>query len=311
MLAELERVGKNPPVRAQPGIFAVGTSDHWYAELDLNPNATADTLAVALAELQGPESPIVAANVVVALRPELWRTLAPDVAPAGVSSFAPVGGRGCSMPATQHDGWIWCAGGSRDVVFDGAISAVRRLEGIASVVSEVTGWAYQRDRDLTGFIDGTENPPRTEAPGVALVGEGPGTGTSVLLVQQWEHLPSFAALEVEEQEAVIGRTKRDSIELVGDAMPADSHVSRTVVEEDGEELAIYRRNTAWGGPTRHGTVVVGFCGSQRPLQVMLERMAGIPDGVRDALTRHTVPLTGAYYVVPSLDDLARLLPPAD
>ena len=90
-------------------------------------------------------------------------------------------------------------------------------------------------------------------------------------------------------------------------MPADSHVSRTVVEEGGEELEIYRRNTAYGGPTEHGTMFVAFCREQRPFDVMLRRMTGVDDGVRDALTRHTEPLSGAYYVAPSLPALSRLI----
>jgi putative iron-dependent peroxidase len=241
----------------------------------------------------------------------LWASVAPDAAPPGVRSFAPIEAADFSMPATQHDAWIWIAGASRDIVFDGALAAIRSLDGVASVATEVTGFGYQRNRDLTGFIDGTENPSAVEAPAVAVEQEGLGAGAAVLLVQQWEHLTSFATLSTKEQEGVIGRTKDKSIELEEDEMPIDSHVSRNVVEEDGEELAIYRRNTAWGGPTYHGTMFVGFCRSQHPLQIMLERMAGVPDGTRDALTRFSVPITGAYYVVPALDALARLLPPEE
>jgi len=160
-------------------------------------------------------------------------------------------------------------------------------------------------------IPAAAHSPAVEAPAVASVGDGSAQGASVVLVQQWEHLPTFAALSPTQQEAVIGRTLDESIELEGDDAPADSHVARTVVEEGAEELAIYRRNTAWGGPTRHGTMFVGFCATQHPLQVMLERMAGLPDGVRDALTRHAVALTGAYYVAPALEALARFLPPEE
>jgi putative iron-dependent peroxidase len=126
-------------------------------------------------------------------------------------------------------------------------------------------------------------------------------------VQQWRHLPSWETLAVAEQELVIGRTKDDSTELADDVMPADSHVSRTVVEQDGEELEVYRRNTAYGDATDHGTVFVAFCATQRPLALMLERMAGHGDGIRDALTRHTQALTGAYYVAPSATSLLHLL----
>jgi porphyrinogen peroxidase len=295
----------------QPGIFAFGCVEHCYVEFDLDAARDLARLAAALAALHGPHTPLVATNAVVALRPELWMAVAADSAPPDVRSFTPITGGDAAMPATQHDAWVWISGASRDTVFDSALRAIRGLEGVASPATEVTGWAYRRNRDLTGFIDGTENPPAVEAPAVASVGDGSAQGASVVLVQQWEHLPTFAALSQTEQEAVIGRTLDESLELEGDDARADSHVARTVVEEGGEELAIYRRNTAWGGPTRHGTMFVGFCATQHPLQVMLERMAGVPDGVRDALTRHAVALTGAYYVAPALEALARFLPPEE
>jgi putative iron-dependent peroxidase len=296
-------------LQPQPGIFAFGTIEHCYVEFDLAPNREPRDLASALAALHGPGTPLVATNAVVGLRPELWASVAPDAALSGVRSFGGIEARDFSMPATQHDAWIWTAGASRDIVFDSTLAAIRSLDGVAAVATEVTGFGYQRNRDLTGFIDGTENPSTVEAPGVAVEQDGPGAGAAVLLVQQWEHLTSFANLSTKEQEGVIGRTKDKSIQLEDDEMPIDSHVARNVVEEDGEELAIYRRNTAWGGPTYHGTMFVGFCRSQHPLQIMLERMAGLPDGTRDALTRYSVPITGAYYVVPSLNALLGLLPP--
>lgn len=291
----------------QPGIFGLGTVEHCYVELDLTGDDGRD-LAVALAGLSGPETTVAGVSVVVAFRPELWAAIAPHDSPPGVRSFVAIESNGVRMPSTQHDAWLWVAGGSRDAVFDSTLRVVRQVEALATVATEVTGWIYEHDRDLTGFIDGTENPSMIEAPGVAAVGDGPGEGASVVLVQQWRHLPSFARLPVDAQEQVIGRSKADSVELSEDVMPPDSHVSRTVVEEGGEELDIYRRNTAYGGPTAHGTMFVAFCRDQHPFDMMLRRMAGAGDGVRDALTRHTEALTGAYYVAPSADALGRLLP---
>lgn len=293
----------------QPGIFALGVPEHCYVELDLVDGRRADDLVATLAALSGPETTVAGVGVVVAFRPELWEAVAPDDAPPGVRSFQRIEGAGMAMPATQHDAWLWVGGGTRDAVFDATLRVERQLHGLATTATEVTGWLYQHRRDLTGFIDGTENPAMTEAPGVAAVADGPGAGASVLLVQQWRHLTSFANLSVAEQERVIGRTKADSVELPEDVMPPDSHVARNVVEEDGEELHIYRRNTAYGGPTEHGTMFVGFCARQHPLEVMLGRMAGVGDGIRDALTRYTVPLTGAYYTVPAVEALQRRLPP--
>jgi porphyrinogen peroxidase len=94
------------------------------------------------------------------------------------------------------------------------------------------------------------------------------------------------------KERIIGRTKPASIEL--DPQPLDSHVARTDQEVFGN---IFRRNMPYGTVTNHGTMFVGFSADQRPLNSMLDSMAGVTDGVRDALTRYTRPLTGAYYFI--------------
>ncbi|HET9076656.1 MAG TPA: Dyp-type peroxidase [Acidimicrobiales bacterium] len=292
--------------RPQPGIFALGVPEHCYLELDLVDGADPAALVRCLAELSGPETTVGGLNVVVGVRPELWRRVSGSRGGPGPRSFRSVDGAGVRFPATQHDAWVWVAGGSRDAVFDAATRVLDAVAPVAAPASEVTGWLYRHRRDLTGFIDGTENPSMLEAADVAVAADG----SSVLLYQQWRHHRSWAQLSVEEQERVIGRSKADSVELADDVMPDDSHVSRNVVEEGGEELRIYRRNTAYGGPSDHGTVFVGFCAEQRPLQVMLERMAGVGDGIRDALTRHATALSGAYYLVPSVPALEGFLPGA-
>ena len=168
------------------------------------------------------------------------------------------------------------------------------------MAEETSSWPYRHDRDLTGFIDGTENPTLVEAPGVALVPDGrPAAGGTVLLLQKWVHdAPAWESLAEAEQERVIGRTKPDSIEL--DDKPEDSHVARTDQDTFGD---IFRRNMPYGTVTDHGTMFVGFCAEQGPLSTMLESMAGLTTGTRDALTLYTRPLTGAYYFIPSTEAL--------
>ena len=102
------------------------------------------------------------------------------------------------------------------------------------------------------------------------------------------------------QERVIGRTKAESEEL--DPKPPGSHASRTDQDVFGK---IFRRNVPYGTASDHGTIFVGFCAEQRPLARMLESMAGVTDGVRDALTRYTIPVTGSYYFVPSIEAVRR------
>jgi porphyrinogen peroxidase len=297
----------------QTGIFALGDASHTYLEFSVGAGIDSARFVQAVVDIHEPHTTVGGVNLVIGFRPELWRTVAPDDAPAELIGFnEPLrGARGYSMPATQSDAWLWIAGSSYDVVFDLARAAIVTLRPVAKVEREIVGWSYRHSRDLTGFEDGTENPSLMEAPEVATVADGaPGAGGSVLLVQQWRHLEDdWSALPQEKQELVIGRTKPDSIELPEDVMPVDAHVPRTTIEENGEELDIFRRNVAYGSVREHGTVFVGFGADQHRLDRMLRRMAGAEDGVRDALTTYSTPLTGAYYFVPSLRSLRRFATP--
>jgi putative iron-dependent peroxidase len=301
-------------VTTQPGIFALGTPEHCFLELDLAGGRDPADLVRALASLTGPLTTTGGVDVVVGFRPELWAASAQDGGPADAAGWTePLEGvRGYSMPATQHDAWVWIAGGDRTAVFDNARAVVQSLLFTADVGREVTGWLYRHDRDLTGFVDGTENPSLTDAPAVVAVPAGqPGAGSSVVLFQVWRHdTSSWEGLGQHGQELTMGRTKPDSVELPEDRMPPNAHVARTVLERDGEELDIFRRNVAYGGVTDHGTAFVGFAGEQYRLTEMLRRMAGATDGIRDRLTWYVTPLSGAYYTVPTVEALAAFAPPA-
>lgn len=244
-------------------------------------------------------------NYVLGFRPELWRAIAPGDAPAEVEGFNGdiQGKEKFAMPGTQHDALIWLSGSAYDVVFDMARAVMQALAGVASLGNETSSWPYRHDRDLTGFVDGTENPNLLDAPSAALLPEGaPGAAGTVLLLQKWKHKAAeWEALAVEEQEGIMGRTKRDSTEL--ENKRADSHVARTDQDEFGK---IFRRNMPYGTVDDHGTVFVGFSADQKRLARMLDSMAGLITGERDALTRYTEPLTGSYYFVPSVESLRRL-----
>lgn len=289
----------------QPGIFAVGTAAHCFLELSARPQASPRDLVRSLAAIEEPRTTVGGVNLVVGVRPSAWAQVAPEHLPLRAADFASpvVGPDGFTMPATQHDAWVWVSGAAPDLVFDVATGILAATRPVAELALEVTGWSYRHSRDLTGFEDGTENPSLDEAIGVVAVPPGePGEGSSVVLLQQWVHLAdAWTSLSEREQEEVIGRTKPDSVELADDVKPADSHVARTVLEVDGEELDIFRRNVPYGTVREHGTHFVGFSHDQTRLSRMLERMAGVGDGVRDALTRYTTPLSGSYYVVPAVE----------
>jgi putative iron-dependent peroxidase len=289
----------------QSGIFALGTASHAYLELDALLPSTAPDLVREVAALREPRTTMGGVNLVAGFRPELWREVARDDAPDGVTGFLEdlVGADEYTLPATQHDAVLWLSGSAYDVVFDTARAAIAALEAVGSVAEETSSWPYQHDRDLTGFIDGTENPTLIEARDVAVIPDGsPGAGGTILLLQKWSHdVRQWESLAPSDQERVIGRTKEDSVEL--DPRPDDSHVARTDQDDFGH---IFRRNMPYGTVTDHGTMFVGFSAEQRPLAAMLESMVGLEDGVRDALTSYTSALTGAYYFVPSTETLRRL-----
>jgi putative iron-dependent peroxidase len=289
----------------QSGIFALGTASHAYLEFDARGESEALELVTAVASLREPRTTMGGINLVAGFRPELWHEALPGDGPPDVIGFNRdlVGPDGYTMPATQHDAVLWLSGIAYDVIFDTARAVIAMLDPLAVVAEETSSWPYQHDRDLTGFIDGSENPDLIEARDVAVIADGsPGAGSSVLLLQRWTHdAPVWESLPVTEQEAVIGRTKAESVEL--DDKPPDSHVARNDQDQFGK---IFRRNMPYGTVTDHGTMFVGFSAEQARLREMLESMAGLTDGVRDALTKYTQPVTGAYYVVPSTESLRRV-----
>jgi porphyrinogen peroxidase len=289
----------------QTGIFALGTASHAYLELDLVAPSEAATAVARVASLREPRTTIGGVNLVAGFRPELWAAVAPDGAPRDVFGFNEplIGPTGYVLPATQHDVVVWLTGAAYDVVFDLSRAVVRELAGIAELAHEMVGWPYHHDLDLTGFIDGTENPTLVEATTVAVIPAGsPGEGGAILLLQQWEHdAMAWEALPVSSQEEVIGRRKSDSAEI--DPAPPTSHVARTDQDQFGK---IFRRNIAYGSLGTHGTIFVGFSAEQRILAAMLESMIGKGDGPADRLTAFAHALSGAYYVIPSADGLATL-----
>ena len=288
----------------QSGLFALGTASHAYLEFDARHREAPQELVGAVAALREPRTTMGGVNLVVGFRPELWRDLVPEETPRELEGFNRdlVGPDGYTIPATQHDAVLWISGSAYDIVFDMARAAIAALDGSAFVAEESSSWPYQHDRDLTGFIDGTENPSLVEAPEFAVIPDGiPGAGGTILLLQKWSHdATAWEALPVARQEQVIGRTKDESVEL--EDKPEESHVARTDQDQFGK---IFRRNTPYGTVTDHGTMFVGFSARQRPLTAMLENMAGVTDGIRDELTVYAKALTGAYYFVPSTQNLRR------
>ena len=295
----------------QPGIFAQGTRSHYHLEFDLRPDASAEAVRAALGGLREPPVTVGGSNLVVGFGADLARRLIPDDVPPDAQVFPGVSGPAGDVPSTPHDIWVWSHGTGEDVSLDIARAIHACLAPVATLGAEQPGFVYQDSRDLTGFIDGTENPPVEQAHEVAIVADGPGAGGSHVIAARFVHdLVAFHEQDLDAQQDTIGRTKPDSVEL--DPLPDTSHIGRVQIEEDGAELEIYRRSVPFGRVGEMGLFFIAFSADPSRYLKMLTAMYGTADdGLHDRLMDFTTPLSGAFYFAPSLDALDGILPGDD
>ena len=297
----------------QFGIFAQGTHAHHFLEFDLRPGVAPMDAIAAFRRLRTPDVSAGGVNLVIAFGADVWGSVADSRAPADLGAFQPIaGGDGRHAPATQHDAWLWISGAEPDVTWQSARAAAAAVSDVARVAAEQEAFTYLGGRDITGFIDGTANPPVRRAAGVALVPPGhAGEGGSHVLAMRWVHdLAAFNRLTVEEQQRVIGRTKADSVELSAVQKPPTAHIARVEMTVDGKELEIFRRSVPYGTSQEHGLYFVAFSAERARYDRMLARMFGTAaDGLHDRLTDFSHPVSGAYYFAPSLNALNELAGP--
>jgi len=255
---------------------------------------------------------------VVGIGSAVWDRLAGGPRPADLHPFAEIAGARHTAVSTAGDLLLHIRARRADLCFELAQRIVERLRGVAEIVDEVHGFKSFDERDLLGFVDGTENPVGTSAPAAALIGdEDPHfEGGSYVLVQRYVHdLPSWDVLAVEEQERVVGRTKLSDIELADDVKPANSHVAlTTIVGEDGEQRQILRYNMPFGriGEGEFGTYFVGYARSPDVLEQMLTNMfVGNPAGNYDRILDFSTATTGSLFFVPNVEMLEDLPPPVE
>lgn len=246
-------------------------------------------------------------GAVVAFGHDLWRDLSGGVGAEELKNFAPLG-RGLA-PATQHDVMIHILSLRHDVNFSVAQAALAAFSDALSIKEEIHGFRWVEDRDLSGFVDGTENPQgednRRE---VAVINEGVDAGGSYVFVQRWEHnLKQLNRMSPGDQEMIMGRTKEANEEIDGDERPATSHLSRVDLKENGKGLKIVRQSLPYGTASgAHGLYFIAYCARLHNIEQQLLNMFGETDGKRDGMLRFTKPVTGGYYFAPSLDKLLSL-----
>lgn len=228
--------------------------------------------------------------------------------PAELTSFTSLASGPRTMPATQADALVHINGDGADLCFELAHRLRTALGAAATVVEETHGFRYFDKRDLTGFIDGTENPAAEERAEVASVGDEDAAfaGGSYVLAQRYvHHLSRWAGKSDAEQERIIGRTKPDSVEL--DDKPNTAHISRVVIEENGEELEIVRHSMPYGCSDEHGLFFLAYCRTPSTFIKMLERMVGLGgDGEHDHLLDFVTPKSGHFFFAPSAAQLKTL-----
>ncbi|MFT5879077.1 MAG: putative iron-dependent peroxidase [Moritella sp.] len=245
-------------------------------------------------------------NIVIAFGTSACNTLLPELQLKPFHDFTTLRSpHGKVAAATQADVMFWIHSNGISTVLEQAVHIQNAISTIADNKLDISGFQYRENRDLIGFVDGTANPKEDARQLAALIPAGqPGEGGSYVLSQKWVHdLSRFNAMKVPEQEAVVGRTKEDDIELTGDAMPANSHVART----DIAGMKIYRRSSPFGNASEHGLYFLSFACEQQRFTTQLQRMYGITDGVTDRLIDFSDAVTGSYWFAPSQTELDKLL----
>jgi porphyrinogen peroxidase len=242
-----------------------------------------------------------------------WERLSGTDKPAGLHAFREIKAGSRHAVATPGDVLFHIRATRMDLCFELATQIMARLSGAVTVVDEVHGFRYFDDRDVIGFVDGTENPVGAAAARATLIGaEDPAfAGGSYVIVQKYLHdLAAWNSLPTEEQEKVIGRTKLADIELDDAVKPTRAHNALTTITVDGVEVKILRDNMPFGsvGDGEYGTYFIGYSRDPATIEQMLQNMfVGSPPGNYDRLLDFSRAVTGNLFFVPSqplLEDLA-------
>jgi porphyrinogen peroxidase len=248
-------------------------------------------------------------SVVTSIGSDAWDRLFSGPRPAELHPFIELDGPRHHAPSTPGDLLFHIRAESLDVCFELAAKLVEAMDAI-TVVDEVHGFRFFDNRDLLGFVDGTENPDGPVADSATQIGdEDPDfAGGCYVHVQKYVHdMSAWNSLSVTEQERVVGRTKLDDIELDDDEKPADSHLALNVIEDDeGNELKIVRHNMPFGeiGKGEFGTYFIGYSRTAAVTERMLSNMfIGDPPGNTDRILDFSTAVTGTMFFTPTVDFL--------
>ncbi|MFI6340275.1 Dyp-type peroxidase [Streptomyces sp. NPDC050535] len=241
---------------------------------------------------------------------DAWDRLFSGPRPQELHPFVELNGRRHRAPSTPGDLLFHFRADRMDLCFELARLIMERLDGAVALVDEIHGFKYFDERDLLGFVDGSENPDGQLAVDSVFVGEEDAEfeGGSYVIIQKYLHdMTAWNALPSNDQEKVIGRTKSANVELPDDVKPADSHVALNVItDDDGNELKIVRENMPFGtvGTSEFGTFFIGYARTPDVTEQMLRNMF-LGDGTapHDRILDFSTALTGCLFHVPTVDFL--------
>ncbi|MEI5664995.1 Dyp-type peroxidase [Bosea sp. CCNWLW174] len=253
-------------------------------------------------------------SCIVGIGHGLWNRLDPGRLPRELKPFTPIAGAVHDAPSTPGDLLFHIRSERPDLCFEFERLLLDSLGDCVTVVDEVSGFRYFDARDLLGFVDGTANPTGLDLPASALVGDEDAdfAGGSYVVIQKYLHdLKAWAQVPTPLQEAIIGRTKIDNVEIDDDDAPRKSHKSlATIVDADGNEHDILRDNMPFGRPGQRefGTYFIGYSRYLWVIETMLQRMyVGAPPGAYDRLLDFSTPHTGTTFFAPTRPTLEALV----
>jgi porphyrinogen peroxidase len=242
---------------------------------------------------------------IVGFGSDAWDKLFGSPRPAELHPFREIRSAGRHAVSTPGDILFHIRARRMDLCFELATQIMDSIGDAVSIEDEVHGFRYFEDRDVIGFVDGTENPRGDAAREAAIIGDEDSVfaGGSYVIVQKYLHnMKAWNDLSTEAQERIIGRRKLSDIELSDAEKPASAHNALTVIEENGKELKILRDNMPFGRPGHgeFGTYFIGYSRTPRVTETMLQNMfVGRPPGNYDRLLDFSRAVTGCLFFVPS------------
>jgi len=244
-------------------------------------------------------------SCVIGFGSDAWDRLFGQPRPAELHPFREIRAGERHAVSTPGDLLFHIRAKRMDLSFELATQIMARLGSAVSPVDEVQGFRYFDDRDLLGFVDGTENPRGAAAVDAVAIGEEDAdfAGGSYVIVQKYLHdMAAWNTLSTEAQERIIGRTKLSDVELDDSVKPTSAHNALTTIVENGKEIKILRDNMPFGRPGNgeFGTYFIGYSRSPRTIEQMIENMfVGRPPGNYDRLLDFSHAVTGNLFFVPS------------